>query len=88
VSELVSLLRLFETLIFGMVLGKDCVVTTRTIKRPSVEPLCQWVKTMLVDVSRNNGEHGNEPSGSIKCWDYFLSGCLIGSFSRRAQLHE
>jgi hypothetical protein len=27
-------------------------------------------------------------SGSIKCWDYFLSGCAIGSFSRRAQLHE
>jgi hypothetical protein len=32
--------------------------------------------------------HGNEPSGSIKCWVYFLSGCAIGSFSRRAQLHE
>jgi hypothetical protein len=33
-------------------------------------------------------EHGNETWGSIKCWDYFLSGCAIGSFSRRAQLHE
>jgi hypothetical protein len=33
-------------------------------------------------------EHGNEPSGSIKCWDYFLSGCAIGSFSRTAQLHH
>jgi hypothetical protein len=33
-------------------------------------------------------EHGNEPSGSIKCWDYFLSDCAIGSFSGRAQLHE
>jgi hypothetical protein len=30
----------------------------------------------------------NEPSGSIKCWVYFLSGCAIGSFWRRAQLHE
>jgi hypothetical protein len=33
-------------------------------------------------------EHGNEHSGSIKCWDYFLSGCATGSFSRKAQLHE
>jgi hypothetical protein len=32
-------------------------------------------------------EHGNEPSGSIKCWK-FLSSCTIGGFSRRAQLHE
>jgi hypothetical protein len=29
-------------------------------------------------------EHGDEPSGSIKCWE----GCTIGSFSRRAQLHK
>jgi hypothetical protein len=27
-------------------------------------------------------EHGNEPAGK------FLSSCTIGSFSRRAQLHE
>jgi hypothetical protein len=33
-------------------------------------------------------EHGNEHSGSIKCWDYFLSGCAIGRFSGRAQLYE
>jgi hypothetical protein len=32
-------------------------------------------------------EHGNEPSGSIKCWK-FLSSCTVGGFSRRAQLHE
>jgi hypothetical protein len=25
-------------------------------------------------------EHGNEPSGSIKYWYYFLSDCAIGSF--------
>jgi hypothetical protein len=31
-------------------------------------------------------EHGNEPSGSMKCWK-FLSSCTTGSFSRRAQLH-
>jgi hypothetical protein len=33
-------------------------------------------------------EHGNEPLGSTKCWDYFLSACAIGSFPRRAQLRE
>jgi hypothetical protein len=33
-------------------------------------------------------EHGNEPSGSIKYWDYFLGGCASGSFSGMAQLHE
>jgi hypothetical protein len=27
-------------------------------------------------------EHGNEPSGSIKCWKFFCG------FLRRAQLHE
>jgi hypothetical protein len=32
-------------------------------------------------------EHGNKPSGSIKCWEVFE--CLhIGSFSRRAQLRK
>jgi hypothetical protein len=30
-------------------------------------------------------EHGNEPSGSA---GKFLSGCTIGGFSRRAELHE
>jgi hypothetical protein len=32
-------------------------------------------------------EHGNEPSGSIKCWES-LSSCTICGFSRRVQLHE
>jgi hypothetical protein len=32
-------------------------------------------------------ERGNEHSGSIKRCK-FLSGCTVGSFSRRAQLHE
>jgi hypothetical protein len=32
-------------------------------------------------------EHGNEPSGSINCWE-FLSNCTPGGFSRRAQFHE
>jgi hypothetical protein len=32
-------------------------------------------------------ENGNEPSGSIKFWE-IVSGCTIGRFSRRAQLHE
>jgi hypothetical protein len=31
-------------------------------------------------------EHGNETSGSIKCWE--VLGRTIGGFSRRAQLHE
>jgi hypothetical protein len=31
-------------------------------------------------------EHGNETSGSIN-FEKFLSGCTIGSFSRRAQLY-
>jgi hypothetical protein len=44
-----------------------------------------WLRIWPVEGSC---EHGNEPSDSIKCWDYFLSGCAIGSFSRRAQLHE
>jgi hypothetical protein len=30
-------------------------------------------------------EHGNEPSGSIKRWEVSE---LLGSFCRRAQLHE
>jgi hypothetical protein len=33
-------------------------------------------------------EHGDEPSGSIKCWEVILSGCKIGSFSSRAQLRK
>jgi hypothetical protein len=32
-------------------------------------------------------EHGNEPSGSINVGK-FLSSCVTGGFSRRAQLHE
>jgi hypothetical protein len=32
-------------------------------------------------------EQGDELSGSIKCWE-FLSSCKIGSFSRRAHVHE
>jgi hypothetical protein len=32
-------------------------------------------------------EHGNELSGSIECWE-FLSSCINGGFSRRAQLNE
>jgi hypothetical protein len=31
--------------------------------------------------------HGNEPSGSVKCWE-FLSSCTTGDFSRRAEMHE
>jgi hypothetical protein len=31
-------------------------------------------------------EHGNEPSGSIKCWE-LLNGYATGGFSRRTQLH-
>jgi hypothetical protein len=32
-------------------------------------------------------EHGNEPPGSKKMLK-FMSGCVTGGFSRRAQLHE
>jgi hypothetical protein len=32
-------------------------------------------------------EHGDEPLGSLKCWE-FLSGYTIGSFSGRAQLRK
>jgi hypothetical protein len=39
------------------------------------------------DQWRALGGHGNEPSDSIKCWE-FLSSCTVGGFSRRAQLHE
>jgi hypothetical protein len=31
-------------------------------------------------------EHGNKPSGSIKCWEA-LSRCKTGGLSTRAQLH-
>jgi hypothetical protein len=31
-------------------------------------------------------EHGNEFSGSIKCWE-LLTICTTGGISRRAQLH-
>jgi hypothetical protein len=27
-------------------------------------------------------EHGNDPSGAVKCWD-FLSNCIIGFFIRK-----
>jgi hypothetical protein len=50
-----------------------------------------WIGLIWLKIGTSVGstcEHGNEPSGSIKWWDYFLSGCAIGSFSRRAQLHE
>jgi hypothetical protein len=51
-----------------------------------------WVGMDWIDPAQDrvevSCEHGNEPSVFIKCWDYFLSGCAIGSFSRRAQLHE
>jgi hypothetical protein len=43
-----------------------------------------WLRIGTVEVSC---EHGNEPSGSIKEGN-FLSGCTIGSFSRRAKLFE
>jgi hypothetical protein len=45
-----------------------------------------WIGLIWLRIGAD--EHCNEPSGSIKCWDYFLSGCAIGSVSRRAQLHE
>jgi hypothetical protein len=32
-------------------------------------------------------EHGNEPSGTINCWE-FLSSYTIGGFSSRVQLLE
>jgi hypothetical protein len=32
-------------------------------------------------------EHGNVPSGSVKCWK-FMSSCTTGSFSSRAQQYE
>jgi hypothetical protein len=44
-----------------------------------------WLR---IGTDEHSYEHGNEPSGSIKWWDYFLSGCAIGSFLRRAQLHK
>jgi hypothetical protein len=46
-----------------------------------------WID-LAQDSDQWRAEHGNKPSGSIKCWVYFLSGCAIGNFSRRAQLHE
>jgi hypothetical protein len=33
--------------------------------------------------------HGNEPSGSIKCWEVLENfSCTIGRLSRRAELHD
>jgi hypothetical protein len=47
-----------------------------------------WIDLAQDRAVEGSYEHGNERSGSIKCWDYFLSGCGNGSFSSRAQLHE
>jgi hypothetical protein len=33
-------------------------------------------------------EHGNEPSGSVKYWEILEFSCIVGGFSRRAQLRE
>jgi hypothetical protein len=39
-----------------------------------------------IDMAQDR-EHGGEPSGSLNAGK-FLSGCTIGSFSRRAQLRK
>jgi hypothetical protein len=56
----------------------------RPLGRPNIGEMV-WIGLIWLRVGTGGG---NEPSGSIKCWDYFLSGCAIGSFSRRAQLHQ
>jgi hypothetical protein len=70
-------------------------------KRPLGSPRCRWVDNIKMDLrdigwdgmdwidlaQEGSCERGNEPSGSTKRWE-FLSGCIIGSFSRRAQLRE
>jgi hypothetical protein len=71
-------------------------------KRPLGRPRRRWednIRTDLraigwggmgwIDLAQNREgscEHGNEPSGSIRCWE-FLSGCATGGLSRRARLH-
>jgi hypothetical protein len=43
--------------------------------------VCVGLVWLRIGTMEGSCEHGNEPSGSIKC-------CTIGGFSRRAQLHE
>jgi hypothetical protein len=47
----------------------------------------EWDDVGLDCALKGSCEHGNEPSGSIKT-EKFLSSCIIGSFSRKAQFHE
>jgi hypothetical protein len=66
-------------------------------KRPLGRPRRRWVGNIKMDLRDIRWddmdlinlaqEHGNEPSGSIKCCE-FLNSCTTGGFSRRAQLHE
>jgi hypothetical protein len=46
-----------------------------------------WVDLAQVGTSGGLFEHGNKPSGSIKCWE-LLSSCRFGFSSRRAQHHK
>jgi hypothetical protein len=70
-------------------------------KRPLGRPRRSWVGTIRMDLGEieldgcgsgegpvvGSCEGGDEPSGSIKCWE-ILEWCTIGGSSRRAQLHE
>jgi hypothetical protein len=40
-----------------MALGMGpCSFTTRIIKKPSVELVCQWIKAMVIDLGRSNSQ--------------------------------
>jgi hypothetical protein len=46
-----------------------------------------WTGLIGLRIGTSSCEQGEEPSGSIKCWEV-LKSCTTGGFLRRAQLHE
>jgi hypothetical protein len=66
-------------------------------KRPLGRPRRRWVDNIKIDLgeigwdgmdwidlAQDRDQWGDEPLGSLKFWEEFLSGCTIGSFSGRA----
>jgi hypothetical protein len=55
-------------------------------KRPLGRPRRRWMDNIKMEVE-SSCERGNEPSGSIKCWE-LLNGCTTCGLSSGTQLHR
>jgi hypothetical protein len=42
--------------------------TTGTIKKPSIEPLCEWIKSMATDLSKSDGQRTEKIPYSFFKW--------------------